>query len=75
MICDCDFVASGGMIQCGIRNSDKWMYDIHAKSVENDRSFNKQLLLDIFHTLTLQDKILTLDEAERLQAKYEMVIK
>jgi len=57
-----------------ILNSDEWMYDIHSKSVENDRTFRKQLLMDTFHTLTTEDNILTFNEAERLRAKYGMIL-
>jgi hypothetical protein len=50
------------------------MYDIHSRSVENGRTFKKQLLMDTYHTLTKEDNILTLRETERLRAKYSTIV-
>jgi len=57
-----------------ILNSDEWMYGIHSKSVENDRTFRKQLLMDTFYTLTMEDNILGFGETERLRAKYSTIV-
>ena len=54
-----------------IQNSNEWAYDIHCKSVENDRSFKEQLLIDTLYTLSVEDNILTLDEANRFLVKYK----
>jgi len=54
-----------------IQNSDEWVYDIHCKSVENDRSFKEQLLIDTLYTLSVEDKILTFADLNRFLVKYK----
>ena len=55
-----------------VKNLDSWIYDIHLKSVKNNISFDKQLLLDALYVLEIEDKNITFEEARTFKTKYNI---
>ena len=56
-----------------IKNSDIWISDIQSKAIENNRDFDKQLLLDVLYVLEVVDKNITFKESEYLKTKYNLI--
>ncbi len=57
-----------------IAKSDKWMFEIHKKSILNNQNFESQLIDDGIYTLLNINKSITEKEAEELRNKYNQNI-
>ena len=55
-----------------VLNSQEWVRKIHFKSIENNISFEKQLILDLAYSLEVIDKDST--EARRIKTKYSSIL-
>ena len=53
-----------------IQNDVEWIFNIYFKSVNNNRPFEHQLILDAIYILEIEDKVISRDEASQLQSLY-----
>ncbi len=53
-----------------IFHTPKWTYEIHKKSIQNQRSFRDQLYMDVLYTLTEIDSVFSSTVADSLTNKY-----
>lgn len=55
-----------------IRNDNDWIQKVHLQSVENEISFDKQLLLEVIYLLESVDSTITSDEAYAYKEIYNL---